>query len=1008
MDRSPYELIKSTDDSLWREGLGALLIEHTEHAGQAIISMLSDKAWHKRESAARALLDWGPEVVDIIIGQLNETNLDQFYWLLNVLGNIGDPNCISIIKQKLNHPDAEIRGYAIRAIAGKKEIENSRALYHLLNDPNWAVRKLVFEQLLQFGETIIDDLRKIIATPAKIPNHSVISLFVKIGKDDILPELRSFYDSGSFALRYAIIMSLGELGTPVAVDFLIETLADSSWAIRKASAEQLSILGPKVFEKLTAAFSRSDSLIRHEIVRILVTLLAEKSLPLINRLLSAPDQEHRLLAIENLAKLKSDEATNTLVACLADSDRIVSDYAAECLAKKPNLNLDLLLEKLGNNDENLRFQIIKIIGSIGGLALNPILQILESGSKAERLFLLGVLQKITPDQKIVSALIRLLGDTNWPVRNAAANCLVNYGEISVGPIVKALNDPSDDIQFWSRKALVMIGPKAVEVLKQILQENADPSIMPHIVSALLSMDHPEAVPAVIKFLETSDESRIENVFASIPSIRSRDVVNTIMNLLTHPDEKVARWLSRLLKKADATSLRRTVFLGFSHSNELVRYYVSEAVSAWDNLTEKDLKSVARQLLVEKSIKTLGSLVGTLALHPYPTSIKALEEYLINCAPSSMLDLMLIAASKKMPETLQMLDKLLNKRSEVINDADVDRVGKILGHVYQHNPDGLVQGLRSPSQAYRFCCVIALESIEERRIAFAIMENLLPDEETEVLQRAVKTLARYFFHDDFRLKGALTDFFLSLGHIITQPLSEYLQELENDIDRKSLIDMVESVGGTVSPELLRKRGETRVVLSDNHLDDVLEKRRQALQELEKYDELIKTTHTLDLSIMFTDVKGYTAFSSKASLSEVMSMLKQHDEILKPVFDKYEGDALKKIGDAFLVVFENHNNSILAAIEIQRRLYEFNQTVPEERKLAIRIAINSGSVIRTENDVLGDAVNLASRLEGVGDAFEILISEYTLERINKSIFEIEPHGEHTLKGINKPIKAFKIKW
>jgi len=739
-----------------------------------------------------------------------------------------------------------------------------------------------------------------------------------------------------------------------------------------------------------------------------VNLLGEKSMPLIQRLLSANDQEHRMLAIENLARLKSDEATMTLINCLSDHDRIVSDYASDCLAVKPNLNLELLLRNLGTEDENLRFQIIKIIGSIGGLALNPIIRILESGNKQERLFLLGVLQKIAPDQNLINVLIKLLGDCNWPVRNAAANCLVNYGDASVSAIVRALNDPSDDVQFWSRKALLMIGPKAVITLKNILEDGTEPNLMPHIVSALLSMNHPDAVPAVTKFLENSDELRIQTVFASVPEISSKDVVNTILNLLTHPDEKVARWLSQLLKKAENPNLRRTVFLGFSHSNETVRFYVSEAVASWKSLTEADVKVVARQLQVEKNMKNLRSIISCLARNPFPTSVKAVEDFLQTCQPDMMLDLMLETASHGRPEFLRMLDQLLNRRSEVITLADVDRVGKILGHVYHSNPEGLVQGLTSPSKAYRFCCIIALDSIEDRRIAFSIMETLMPNEEPDVMKRAVKTLARYFFHEDFRLKGAVTDFFLSLGKLITEPLCEHIETLENEIDRKALVDMIESVGGSVDPALLRPKGEAKVVLSDNHLDEVLEKRRQALEELEKYDQLIKVSHTLDLSIMFTDVKGYTAFSSKASLSEVMSMLKQHDEILKPVFEKYSGDALKKIGDAFLVVFENHNNAILAAIEIQRKLAAFNQTVPEERQLAIRIAVNSGSVIRTENDVLGDAVNLASRLEGVADAFEIVISENTLQRINRQIFEIEPYGTHQLKGIEKPVKSFKIKW
>jgi len=1008
MEKSPYELIKSTDESLWREGLNALLIDHSDRACEAVISVLSDKAWHKREAAAKILNEWGEGVTLYIQNRLNESSHDEFYWLLNVLGHIGGEQSFATIRKYLNHSDSEIKSYAIRALTHHRALENARPLYPLLNDQNWAVRKLVFEQLLSFDQLIIDDLRKIILAPSQGAQHTVIALFVKIGKDGVLDELGKIYQNGNFQMRYAIISALGELGTPTAVDMIIASLADSSWAIRKAAGEQLVKLGSRVFDKLTAAFSRSDSLIRQKIISILVDMLSEKSLPLLQRLLRANDHEMKLLAVEHLAKLKGDEATNELLKSLAENDRVVSDYAAECLAHKPGLNIDLLLQHLNTQDENLRFQIIKIIGSIGGIALNPIIKILEQGNKQERLFLLGVLQKISPDGKLIDVLISLLGDPSWPVRNAAANCLVNFGEASVPAIVKALNSSSEDVQFWSRKALLMIGPRAVVTLRRILEDGNEPGLMPHIVSALLSMNHADAVPAVLKFLETSDDYRIQGVFEDIPEITSKDVVTTILNLLTHPDENVVKWLSHLLQKVYASSLRRSVFLGLSHSSERVRYYVTAAISSWEGLTENDMKVIARQLSVEKTTKNLQAVVRVISRFPYPSTVSALEEFLGGCEPGMMLSLMLETAKTGNPEYLQMLDRMLKKRSEVITLEDVDRVGAILGYVYRRNPEGLVQGLTSPSMAYRLCCIIALDSIDDRKIAFAIMETLLPDEEPEVLKRAVKTLARYFFHEDFRLKGAVTDFLLSLGLIINDPLVEYIEELENEIDRKALVDLIESVGGTVNPDILRPKGEAKVVLSDTHLDEVLERRKAALEELEKYDEIIKSSHTLDLAIMFTDVKGYTAFSSKASLSEVMSMLKQHDEILKPVFEKYGGEALKKIGDAFLVVFENHSNAILSAIEIQRQLNSFNKNVPEERRLAIRIAINSGSVIRTENDVLGDSVNLASRLEGIGDAYEIIISENTLQRIDRNVFEIEPYGEHMLKGIDHPVKAFRVKW
>ncbi len=1008
MKHSPYELISSTDEALWREALEALIAEHSEKSCGAIVSAMSDRSWRKREVAAKSLLSWGNGLSSYLEKIINEQNVDQYYWILFILGHIGDSISFNILKRGLQNKEPELRSYAVRGLAYIKNIENARLLYPLLNDSNWSVRKLVFEQLLTFNEIILDDLRKIILTPSKIPNHSVIALFVKIGKDTVLPEISNFYKNGNFALKYSILNSLGELGTPRAIDYLIVGLSDQSWILRRLSAEQLTKLGTKAFDQLSASFSKVDSLIRYEIINIIVTLLGEKSIPLLKRLLVTNDQEIKMLAIENLAKLKSDTAVNEIIQCLSIPDRIVSDFAADCLTKKHNLNLELLLNILNSEDENLRFQVIRIIGSIGGLAFLPILRILEKGNKQEKLFLLGVLQKVSPDPKVIDMLIKLLGDENWPIRNASANCLVFYGEASVTSIVKVLNDPSEDIRFWAKKSLIMIGPKAVKVLINIMEDGTEPNLLPHIVSALLSMNNPEAVPAVIKFLENSDEYRIENVFSSIPEVTSKDVVTTVLNLLTHPEEKVAKWLSELLKKASAPYLHNTVFLGFSHSNEKVRYYVAEAVGSWAILSENDIKVVCRQLQVEKNLTNLHSLVSCLAKHPSQTSVMAVESFMQHCPANVMLDLMLEASRHKALVFNEMLRKILTNRSDLITLEDGDKVGQILGNLYQDNPQGLIKGLKSPNKAFRLCCVVALDSIQDRKIAFDIMDNVLEYEEPDILKRIVKLLAKFFFIDDFRLKGALTDFFLSVGLTIVDPLTEYLQTLENEIDKKALVDLIESVGGTVSPDALRSKGQHKVMLSDNHLDEVLEKRRMALEELEKYDELIKESHTKELSIMFTDVKGFTSFSSKASLSEIMSMVKQHDEILKPVFLKYGGEPLKKIGDAFLVVFEEHNNALLAAMEIQKKLVEYNSTAPEERKLAVRITINTGSVIRTENDVMGDPVNLASRLEGITDAFEILISEFTYNKIDKNIFTLEDNGAHQFKGISRPIYTYKVKW
>ncbi|MBF0500318.1 MAG: HEAT repeat domain-containing protein [Candidatus Riflebacteria bacterium] len=1008
MDKTPNELIASFDESLWRQGIEALAIEHTLIAAETLIGLLSDIMWRKREAAAKALIEWGVDIVPLLLNRANSQNKDELYWVLYVIGHFENSQGLTVVQNFLKSPDAEIRGYAIRAITISKVVSRARILYELLNDSSWAVRKLVFERLLTFGPIILDDLRAMLEKSKDDPLHSVVALFSNIGGLGVIGELFQLYSDGSFSMRYSLITSLGNDDSNEIVDFLIQALSDPSWVIRKKAAELLTLMGTKVFERLSAWFGRGDSLMKHQIVCIIVDLLGDRALPLLRRLIGSNEQENRILAIESLGRLPGDESSRILIKCLADPQRIVADYASDCLSRKEKLNLDLLLEHLNTDDENMRFLVVKTIGSIGGLALNPIIRILQEGDKQERLFLLGVLQKIHPNETLVEALVGLLADPNWPVRNAAANCLKAFGENAVSSVVQVLSSSNEDTAFWAKKVLLSMGVSAVVELTRILRDGTDVTILPHIVSALLAIGHSDAVPAVLQFFEKSDDNRVQAVIDGILEISSREVVETILNFLNHPDDRVVFLLSQLLSKVQKPGLRRTVLLGISHPEERCRFAVLEAINKWKQLDETELKSLVRQLEVEKNPRTIKSVVRILSSYPLPNILEEMKLFLTNLEPELMLDLMLEIAMAERPQANMMLAELLKARSHSLRETDVERVGKILGLIFRSRPEGIIQGLSSPIMAYRFCSVVALEQIEEKRIAFSLMDNLRATEDPKIVKRAVKILTKHFFSEDFRLKGAVTDYLLNLGIIICEPVCEIIAELENEIDRKSLIDLIESVGGKVDASVLRKKSDSKVVISDAVLDDVLDRRKRAVEDLEKYDKIIQTSHTQELTIMFTDVKGYTAFSSKASLSEVMSMLKQHDEILLPVIEKYSGRVLKKIGDAFLVIFEVPREALLSAIEVQRKLKEYNETVPDERRLAVRVAINTGPVIRRENDVFGDAVNVASRLEGIADAQEIVISESTFKLVDSGVFEITPFGDHRLKGLDKPVKTFKVIW
>jgi class 3 adenylate cyclase/HEAT repeat protein len=1008
MGKTAFEQIASFDESVWRSGLDQVAQDFSEPNCSALIGVLSDKIWRKREAVAKVILNWGDRVVPIILKRFSEKNMDHLYWCLFILGHFSQAEATAKVLEFLTFPVAEVRGYAARALSLRQTIENARNLFPLLNDPNWSVRKLVFSQLLQFGELLRNDLDRILCESKEELTHSYVALYVKIGGEGIFPRLRELYQQGTFSTRYSIVVALSDQQNNHAVDFLISALGDPSWIIRKKAGEILTAIGTVIFERLSMWFGKSDSGTKSQIISIIVQIYGERALPIIRRLLSSQDDELRLMAIESLAQLPGVESSRLLIESLGDSKRMVSDYASECLARKDKLNLDLLLEHLESEDENVRFLVIKVIGSIGGVALNPIIHILQSGKKDEKLFLLGVLQRIVPNDKLISAVIDLLSDEAWPIRNAAGECLKSFGERCVGAVIRVLNSHSDDVQFWARRILLSMGKAAVDSLTRVLDDGSDLALIPHVISALLAMSHADAVPAVIHFLEKNDDSQVQTVFQSIEEIASREVLETIMNLLNHPDDRVVKWLSTLLQKVRQPHLRKIVLLGLNIPSDRSRRHVLEGIKGWKTFSAQDVNIFVRQLEVEKSPESIRLVIMILSSFPPATVIGPLQGYLLKCPPDLMLDLMMILADCPEGAYEAMLAEMLRNRSEVIRTEDIERVGPILGKIFRKKPEGILQGMSSPSLAFRLCCVVALEQVRENRIVFSLMDSLNLRDDPAVVKRAVKILLRSFFSDDFRLKGAVTDYLLGLGTVIQDPVNQMLPTIENDIDRKALVDLLESVGGTVDPDALVRKKEKKVLLSDSKLDDVLEKRKKAIEELEKIETIIQSSHTQELAIMFTDVKGYTAFSSKASLSEVMGMLKDHDEMLIPIIEKNEGKILKKIGDAFMVIFEQTNKAILAAMAIQRSLRDHNKGLSDERRLAVRIAINYGPVIRRENDVFGDAVNLASRIEGLADAEEIVISEFAAVHADRKVFELSDFGEHRVKGIEYPVRLFKVSW
>jgi hypothetical protein len=155
-------------------------------------------------------------------------------------------------------------------------------------------------------------------------------------------------------------------------------------------------------------------------------------------------------------------------------------------------------------------------------------------------------------------------------------------------------------------------------------------------------------------------------------------------------------------------------------------------------------------------------------------------------------------------------------------------------------------------------------------------------------------------------------------------------------------------------------------------------------------------------MFTDIVGYTLLAQ----AKAVVLLEEHRRLLRPVFARHGGREVKTIGDAFLVEFASAVSAVRCAIEIQRLMSEQNAGGTTER-IQVRIGINVGEVIHSEDDVYGHAVNLASRIVSLAEPGGICVSKQVYDFIwNEVDVQIIKVGPVELKNVKVPTEVYRV--
>src|SRR5712692_9436623 len=159
-------------------------------------------------------------------------------------------------------------------------------------------------------------------------------------------------------------------------------------------------------------------------------------------------------------------------------------------------------------------------------------------------------------------------------------------------------------------------------------------------------------------------------------------------------------------------------------------------------------------------------------------------------------------------------------------------------------------------------------------------------------------------------------------------------------------------------------------------------------------------------MFTDLVGFTVLSQRNE-PLALSVLDEQRGLLRPIFNKHGGREVKTIGDSFLVDFPSALSAVKCAFDIQKTTREFNNSLPEERRVHVRIGVHLGDVGESQGDISGDRVNVASRIESLADSGGVCLTRQVFDQV-QSKFELplRSMGAKSLKNLRAPMEVFKM--
>src|ERR1700747_2861513 len=162
-----------------------------------------------------------------------------------------------------------------------------------------------------------------------------------------------------------------------------------------------------------------------------------------------------------------------------------------------------------------------------------------------------------------------------------------------------------------------------------------------------------------------------------------------------------------------------------------------------------------------------------------------------------------------------------------------------------------------------------------------------------------------------------------------------------------------------------------------------------------------------AILAADVVGYSRLMGANETGTLSALDTLQTDFVNPKISEHQGRIVKQAGDGMLVEFPSVVNAVACATELQRGMRNRNAVVPQDHRIEFRRGVNVGDVIVQGEDIFGDGVNVAARLESIATPGGIMISGSVRDHVgNRLDLAFEDMGEQTLKNIERPVRVYSV--